>query len=82
MSKTTNKQNFNFTEMFAVIKFYIDLLLSFSYYSNVEQNAGITPASAYDFENKHQVNDRLANVIINAYAEQQPDQNPYIPAAA
>ncbi len=78
MIKTTNKQNFNFTEIFAVIKFYIDLLLSFSYSSNVEQNAGITPANSYNFENKYQVNDPLANTLINTYA----DQNPHIPTAA
>ena len=82
MSNTTNKQNFNFTEMFAMLKFYITLFLSFRYSSNVEQNAGTPPASADDFANKYQVKDPLANAIINANAEWQPDQNLYTPAAA
>ena len=69
MSNTTNKQNFNFTEMFAMLKFYITLFLSFRSSLNSEQSSPTTPTSASDFETKCPVHDELAKIIMQAHAD-------------
>jgi len=72
MSNTTNRQNLNLTEIFAMLKFYINLLLSFRSSLDSEQSSPTTPTSASDFETKCPVHDELANIIMQAHADHSP----------